>query len=102
MKRLFFAAVISLLCLGMAAKSGYKPRVEDLSAEGQAMPRFSWRIVSTAPDVVQESYRIIVSSSRRNLRKGVGDIWDSGVVESPESRFIPYVGQPLKSRTKAV
>ena len=102
MKRLFFAAVISLLCLGMAAKSGYKPRVEDLSAEGQAMPRFSWRIVSTAPDVVQESYRIIVSSSRRNLRKGVGDIWDSGVVESPESRFIPYVGQPLESRTKAL
>ena len=32
MKRLFFAAVISLLCLGMAAKSGYKPRVEGLSA----------------------------------------------------------------------
>ena len=102
MKRLFFAAVISLLCLGMAAKSGYKPRVEGLSAEGQAMPRFSWRIVSTAPDVVQESYRIIVSSSRRNLRKGVGDIWDSGVVESPESRFIPYVGLPLESRTKAL
>ncbi len=102
MKRLFFAAVISLLCVGTAAKSGYKPRVEDLSVEGQAMPRFSWRIASTAPDVVQEGYRIIVSSSRRNLRKGKGDIWDSGVVESPESRFIPYVGEPLESRTKAL
>ncbi len=61
-------------------------------------PRFSWQI--TAPgmrNVKQLSYRILVASSEEKLNQQVGDIWDTGVVQSDASRWINYEGLPLES-----
>ena len=54
-------------------------------------PAFSWAIVSDRKNVMQKSYR---------LRVFGGDTeWDSGVVESEISQYIPYGGARLKART---
>ena len=64
-------------------------------------PRFSWKIESGLQDVVQESYRILVASSEKNLKADIGDLWDSGEVPSGISVLIQYEGQELGSRAHA-
>ena len=42
-----------------------------------AEPRFSWQYEAEVNNVVQTDYRIIVASSEENVKKGIGDLWDS-------------------------
>ena len=58
-------------------------------------PRFSWIISSSATDVMQTSYHILVASSEEILASGKGDLWDSGEVASDQSIWIPYKGKTL-------
>ncbi len=64
-------------------------------------PRFSWNYETTENEVVQQNYRIIVASTTENAQKGIGDLWDSGVVPSNQMLYIPYAGKELHSRDKA-
>ena len=64
-------------------------------------PRFSWQFESNEQNVVQQTYRIIVSSSEQNAQKGIGDLWDSKEIASNKMLYIPYQGKSLKSRDKA-
>lgn len=63
-------------------------------------PRLSWEISSEARDVQQLCYHVLVSSSLDKLNKDEGDLWDSGLVTSNQSVYIPYGGQALASRMK--
>ena len=64
-------------------------------------PRFSWKYESTERDVLQQSYRIIVSTTAEYAAQGIGDLWDSGVTASSQMLYIPYGGKVLHSRDKA-
>ena len=64
------------------------------------IPRFSWCYEADVNNVVQMDYRIIVSSSEENARKGIGDLWDSKMVDTNQMLYIPYKGTPLKSRDR--
>jgi len=60
-------------------------------------PRLSWVGEATDPDdrgQRQTVYRILVASSRENLDKDIGDLWDTGEVGSGETIHIPYGGGP--------
>lgn len=59
-------------------------------------PALSWRMEGGA-GAVQTAYRILVSSSAAALKKGRGDLWDSGHVESAACTGILYDGAPLRS-----
>jgi alpha-L-rhamnosidase len=63
-------------------------------------PRLSWKI--TDPDRTrgqkQSAYRVLVASSRDNLGKNIGDLWDSGKVQSEQSIHVAYDGKELTSR----
>lgn len=59
-------------------------------------PRFGWQICSEDSGVVQTDYRIIVASSKANIEKGRGDVWDSGTVKSDSSQWVAYRGKALK------
>jgi len=82
-------------------------RVEDLRVEftvnplgvDEPRPRFSWILIHSGRGQYQKAYRVIVASSLENILKGVGDVWDSGVVES-DSNVVEYSGSLLKSFTK--
>ena len=63
-----------------------------------AQPRFSWQYETEQSNVMQSSYRIVVASSRENAEQGIGDLWDSGVIESSDMLYIPYEGKQLHSR----
>ena len=65
-----------------------------------AYPRFSWCYEAEVPNVVQTDYRIIVASTEENAKKGVGDLWDSKLVDTNQMLYIPYEGKPLKSRDR--
>jgi len=66
-------------------------------------PRFSWLLLTDHPNTrgsSQSAYRILVSSSRRNILNHHGDLWDTGKVHSAETAQIPYNGRPLTSRQR--
>jgi alpha-L-rhamnosidase len=56
-------------------------------------PYFSWIMESDEQNVKQNAYRLAV-------RNDAGEVmWDTGMVESRHSAFIPYQGAALESRT---
>ncbi len=61
-------------------------------------PLLSWNLVSEIRNQRQSAYRIIVSSSKMNIEKDIGDFWDTGKINSEVSVNIKYDGKPLKSR----
>ena len=76
-------------------------RVEPLGVEA-ATPRLSWQLQAEPGETgkTQRAYRILVASSETNLAADVGDLWDSGVMTSAQSRAVGYAGQPLVSLQK--
>jgi alpha-L-rhamnosidase len=109
--RKLFICIISIASLwavessSVVGKTTNEVSVTGLSVEmlsnpvglGTSHPRFSWKLESSSRDVLQKDYRILVASSMKNLDKGIGDIWDSGVVESDQSLYIPFGGKSLES-----
>lgn len=67
---------------------------------GESVPRLSWKSSSGKRGVIQEAYRILVSTNEKKLAEDDGEIWDSGWVESEKSLNIPFGGKPAKSSTK--
>ena len=61
-------------------------------------PRLSWQIQSTTRGAKQTAYQIIVASTRARLASNLGDLWDTGKVDSNETIQIAYQGKPLGSR----
>lgn len=56
-------------------------------------PRFSWKIVSDAQNVLQTAYRIIV-------KRNDDILWDSGKKESSQSVLVEYAGEKLLPMTE--
>ena len=108
--KLFMVAVVTsvmAVALGCSKKdvSVYDPTVEmqvEPLAVGTSEPCFSWKLFSESREnVIQESYRILVSSDPKSLKKGKADLWDSGEVKSSQSVYVPYEGAVLSSRKTA-
>lgn len=66
----------------------------------QNQPRLSWQLISTAQNVTQSAYQILVASSEEKLKKNEADIWNSGKVISNKNLQITYNGTSLKNETK--
>ena len=62
-------------------------------------PRLGWRIESSARDVMQTSYHIIVASTPDKAARHEGDLWDV-TVGSDRSQWVAYQGKPLASNTR--
>ncbi|MDO5523312.1 MAG: alpha-L-rhamnosidase C-terminal domain-containing protein [Bacteroidia bacterium] len=60
-------------------------------------PMFSWIVPDNGKNTMQSSYRIIVSDSLHLAQKSIGNIWDSGAVNSAKSVSVAYSGNPLQS-----
>lgn len=56
-------------------------------------PAFSWKLKSMEKDIMQKSYRITVSKDGEL-------VWDTGIVETDSSLYIPYGGEPLLPKTR--
>ena len=60
-------------------------------------PRFSWVLRHSERGRTQSAYQILVASSKEKLLKDLGDMWDSGKVNSNQSVNVEYAGKPLES-----
>ena len=102
---LFHIAALALAAVGSLAPMSASFKVSQLRCEDlpaplgvdQATPRLSWRTETSAPNWSQSAYRVIVSSTEEGLRKDVGDLWDTGRVDSADSINIVYSGKSLTS-----
>ena len=61
-------------------------------------PSLSWKLESDKRGEKQTAYRVLVASSIDKLDQDIGDLWDSGKVESDQSIHIAYAGKPLISK----
>ena len=64
----------------------------------ETSPRLSYRLVCERRGARQVARRIRVASAPLLLLEGVGDLWDSGRIDSDESVHIVYEGETLRSR----
>jgi hypothetical protein len=94
--------LLGLLALCIKAQTPVKLRCEwqnePIAIQTQT-PRFSW-ILSSSDNkrgIRQTAYRVIVSSSRQPIGKRLGDLWDSGKIDSSETLQITYPGKALTS-----
>ncbi|MHC4250208.1 MAG: family 78 glycoside hydrolase catalytic domain [Planctomycetota bacterium] len=60
-------------------------------------PRLSWELASDERGQRQTAFRVLVASDAGELAADRGDLWDTGVVASPESIHVEYRGRPLES-----
>jgi alpha-L-rhamnosidase len=60
-------------------------------------PDFSWIIEGTHRGQIQSAYQIIVGSDSEFIRNSPGIKWNSDMVKSSESAWIPYKGSQLES-----
>jgi len=64
-----------------------------------AAPCLSWKLPALAGvrGQKQTAYRVLVASRESLLETGRADLWDSGIVASPQSNLVPYGGHQLIS-----
>jgi len=67
---------------------------------GETRPRLSWVLESSVRGQKQTAYRILVASSEENLAGDLGDLWDTGKLDSHRSTQIVYEGKQLTSRMR--
>ena len=92
-----------LMLVFTSGASGGPPKPVKLECESLStplgmdakQPLLSWKIEDARAGARQTAYQILVASSAEILARGGADIWDSGHVESSESRGIPYRGAAL-------
>ncbi|HSH20332.1 MAG TPA: sulfatase-like hydrolase/transferase, partial [Draconibacterium sp.] len=58
-------------------------------------PELSWVVPKEA--LTQKAYQILVSSTKENIDKNIGDVWNSGNVRSNKSVDIEFGGEPLQA-----
>jgi alpha-L-rhamnosidase len=103
MKRiiLLLPILILLVSCGKMEVSIVHPTVEQQfhpQALATAKPRFSWNYETSENNVIQKNYHIVVATTKDKAQKGLGDLWDSGVVGTNQMLYIPYEGKELHSR----
>ena len=118
MKKLLIILLAMLSLTAWAAKKKtVKPMVSvcDLMTErlvnpmsiDTPTPRLGWLLESTACDVKQTAYHLIVASTREKAEALEGDLWDFtnnrnsyDPNNGSHSQWIPYEGKALKSNTR--
>lgn len=60
-------------------------------------PRFSWTLDNPERSIFQRAYQVLVSSTKENITKDFGDMWDSRKVDSDQQVNIVYGGRNLES-----
>ena len=71
-------------------------RTEPLGIDAPT-PRLSWTVASDGRGQKQTAYRVLAAGSAESLKTDIGDLWDSGKVDSDETVCIVYGGKPLAS-----
>jgi alpha-L-rhamnosidase len=103
-KLVFFTLFISALSPYAYSKSTVYGLTVDYQTNplgiDNSKPLLSWKIRDERTSIKQTAYQIIISSTDKKLKQGIGDIWNTGKVSSDQSVHIRYNGSPLTSRQR--
>ena len=105
MKTYFLTVVVLLSTIFFTGCKGSSVTITNLTCEyltdplgiDETKPRLSWKLKSDQRGQKQSAYRLLIASSRENLDKNTGDLWDSEKVKTDQSVHIEYNGKPLES-----
>lgn len=64
-----------------------------------ARPSFGWIVPGASQGVKQTAYRVIVADTPAEAMAGLGNVWDSGTVDSDRSTAVSYGGEALQGAT---
>jgi alpha-L-rhamnosidase len=64
-------------------------------------PRLFWQLDSDAVGARQTACQILVASTLTGLAQNIGDLWDSGRLETAQTTQVLYCGETLPSLTRA-
>jgi alpha-L-rhamnosidase len=103
MKKILFLLFISLNIFQTNAQT-----IEKLKCEYKETPmglevlnpRLSWQMKATNRGAKQSAYQILVADNEADLKKDIGNVWNSGMVKSEQSIKIDYAGKPIESRKR--
>ena len=73
-----------------------KSRINPLGIDATS-PKLSWILNSKQRNQMQTAYHVLVASNEKILNQNIGDVWDSGVVDSKQNIQVTYNGVSLKS-----
>ncbi len=98
------AMVIFFLLVAIAVAKGPAPthlmcellEYAELTEITDKTPEFGWAVNSNLKADYQRAYQMIVASSKENLDKNFGDMFDSGKVKSDKSENVEYQGKALQ------
>jgi len=102
------ALALLTLIMGCTQKAQNPGAPQELKCEYQTYPmgidarrpRLSWLVNDSRRGAVQTAFQILVASTPGKLKDDMGDIWDSGKVDSDQSVHVLYAGKPLESRKR--
>lgn len=97
---LFFFQSRCLYALSPGAPSNLRSYDKTNPVGTDDKPYFGWYVNDSDDNEIQTSYQILAASSRTNLEKDIGDMWDSGRVNSGKQNHIVYEGRTLSSATR--
>lgn len=63
-------------------------------------PRLSWKISPKGNFQNQTAYHILVADNLKDLENNIGDLWNTGKINSDQSILITYNGKKLRSQQK--
>lgn len=99
----FLLTILVILVVASCSYPGSGPNVGELQCEGQVdplgivrkQPLLQWKMIDSRRGASQTAYQVLVASTPEGAVEGKADLWDSGIVKSDQSVFIPYQGKPL-------
>lgn len=100
----FLRIIVSISLMFIAGCSGHlKIKISKTKCENQQNPLgvqsqspvLSWNMVSSGRGVSQKAYQIVVSDNKKDIEKGIGNIWDTKKIHSDNSINIKYQGSEL-------
>jgi alpha-L-rhamnosidase len=102
-KSLIFTITLFLSIFNTFCQSATQLKLDEMSNPlgfENLKPNFSWEIKPNGKSTKQTAYQIIVSSTEDNLKKDLGDIWNSNKTKGTASTKIEFKGKVLESRKK--
>lgn len=101
MKKIYIAIhLISLVQILFAAPVNLKVNYLKNPVGIDSKVHFSWELDDLDRGAKQTAYRLLVASSPENLRKNLGDCWDSKKIVSSETLQIEYRGKTLSPASR--
>jgi alpha-L-rhamnosidase len=101
----YILIILSLILPGINSLARTSTRPGELLCENlknplgidQKNPLLSWTIVSEEKNQVQSAYELVVGDNQNDVKKGKGNVWTTGKINSADNVNITYGGSPLKS-----